>query len=538
MGETFDYIIVGAGAAGCVLANRLSADRRTTVLLLEAGGNDRSPLLTIPAGFSRVMGTKYNWLFTTAPQRHMNGRRMFLPQGKVLGGSTSINAMLYIRGNRLDYDEWRDLGNDGWGYDDVLPYFKRSEHNQRFNNEYHGSDGELGVSDQLEINPLTHAFVRAAQQAGLRFTADPNGAAQDGVYFNQLTQSGGARSSASKAFLTPIVGSRHNLTVLTGAHVVRVNVEGGMATGVDYVRGDARQTAVARKETIVAAGPINSPHLLMVSGIGPGTELQAVGVTVVHDLPGVGKNLHDQLEVNITSSINVPLSYDRQDRYWNAARHALQWLIYRRGPATATVSQGGAFIRTNDQVRSPDIQVHMEPAYVVWSEGASKKIQRVPGHGITLISVNVRPTSRGAITLTSPRIEDFPDIDPNYLSDEHDLATSTAGFREIRKILAQPELARYVIAEQNPGASVRSDDEIAAFIRQYGVTDFHPVGTCRMGADPLAVVDARLRVHGIGRLRVIDSSIMPKIISGNTQAATFMIGEKGADMVLADAARG
>lgn len=534
MSETFDYVIVGGGAAGCVLANRLSANPHTTVLLVEAGSRDTSPLLTIPAGFSRLMGTKYNWLFSTTPQRHMNNRSMFLPQGKVLGGSTSINAMLYIRGNRRDYDEWRDLGNNGWGYDDVLPYFKKSERNLRFANEYHGSSGELGVSDQLEINPLVHAFVRGAQQSGLEFTADPNGAEQDGVFYNQLTQFNGERSSASKAFLRPVAGARHNLTIRTGAQVVAVNVDRGVATGIDYVRGGRRDTAVARKETIVSAGPINSPHLLMVSGIGDGAELRSSGVDVVHDLPGVGKNLHDQLEVNITSSINQPLSYDRQDRYWNAARHALQWLIYRRGPATATVSQAGAFVRTRSDVRSPDIQVHMEPAYVVWSEGMSKKIQRVPGHGITLISVNVRPTSRGSVTLASPDIRDFPRIDPNYLSDDHDIATSMAGFKVIRTILAQPELARFVVKEETPGAAVHSDDEIEAFVRQYGVTDFHPVGTCRMGNDPLAVVDERLRVRGIDRLRVVDSSIMPKIISGNTQAASFMIGEKGAAMILDD----
>jgi choline dehydrogenase-like flavoprotein len=270
----------------------------------------------------------------------------------------------------------------------------------------------------------------------------------------------------------------------------------------------------------------------MVSGIGDGEALRPLGIDVVHHLPGVGKNLHDQLEVNITAQINAPLSYDRQDRYRNAIRHALQWLIYKRGPATATVSQGGAFVRSNSEVRSPDIQIHMEPAYVVWSEGESKKIQSVPGHGITLISVNVRPRSRGAVTLTSRDIRDTPTVDPNYLSDPYDLAVSTAGFRQLRRILAQPELARYIVAEQTPGADVQTDDEVHSFIRQYGVTDFHPVGTCKMGSDDLAVVDSRLKVRGLDGLRVIDSSIMPTIISGNTQAASFMIGEKGADLVL------
>ena len=531
MSEYFDYVIVGAGAAGCVLANRLSEDPNTSVLLLEAGGKDWSPLLKIPAGFSRLMGTKYNWLFTTTPQQHMNNRQMFLPQGKVLGGSTSINAMLYIRGNRRDYDEWRDQGNVGWGYDDVLPFFKKSERNQRFNNEYHGAAGELGVSDQLEINPLAHAFVRAAQQAGIPFTADPNGREQDGVYYNQLTQRDGKRSSASQAFLQPILKSRSNLVVRTNARVFRVNVEDGRASGVSYFRGNNTVTVCARRETIVSAGPINSPQLLMVSGIGDAVQLGQLGIPVVHHLPGVGKNLHDQLEVNITAKINVPLSYDRQDRYWNAARHALQWLIYRRGPATATVSQGGAFIRTNSEVRSPDIQIHMEPAYVVWSEGVSKKIQRVPGHGITLISVNVRPKSRGEVTLASSDIRDFPKINPNFLSDPHDRETSMAGFKTLRRIMAQPELARYIVREETPGSSIQEDDEIQAFIRQYGVTDFHPVGTCKMGHDDTAVVDEKLRVHGVPGLRVIDSSIMPSIISGNTQAASFMIGEKGADMI-------
>lgn len=532
MSEAFDYVIVGGGAAGCVVANRLSATPSNTVLLLEAGGKDRSPLMKIPAGFSRLMGTKYNWLFTTTRQKHMNDRQMFLPQGKVLGGSTSINAMLYIRGNRRDYDEWRDMGNSGWGYDDVLEYFKKSERNQRFSNEYHGSSGELGVSDQLEINPLVHAFVRSAQQAGIPFTHDPNGAEQDGVYYNQLTQRDGVRSSASQAFLSPIMNSRSNLVVRTDARAVRVNVENGRATGVDYIRGGRRETVRARKETIISAGPINSPQLLMVSGIGDGAALRSVGVTPVHELPGVGKNLHDQLEVNITAQINVPLSYDRQDRYWNAARHAVQWLIYRRGPATATVSQGGAFVRSRDDVRSPDIQIHMEPAYVVWSEGVSKKIQRVPGHGITLISVNVRPKSRGEVTIRSSDIRDFPNIDPNYLSDPGDRETSMAGFKVLRRIMAQPELAKYITQEKTPGADVRTDDEIEAFIRQYGVTDFHPVGTCKMGSDDLAVVDERLRVRGLSGLRVVDSSIMPNIISGNTQAASFMIGEKGAAMIL------
>lgn len=529
---TYDYVIIGAGAAGSVVANRLSADPSVSVLLLESGGRGRNPLLIIPAGFAKVMGTRVNWIFDTVPQKHMAGRTMFLPQGKVLGGSTAINAMLYIRGHRLDFDEWEGLGNKGWGYRDVLPYFRRSENNERLADEFHGSGGELNVADQIQHNPLSAAFVRAAQQAGLAFNTDPNGADQTGVFYNQLTQRNARRESAATAFLHPI-RHRPNLTVATDATVTRIHVGNGTATGVSYSCKGRHHQAKAQAEVILSAGAINSPRLMLLSGIGPAAELEAVGVRTVHDLPGVGKNLHDQLEVSVTARCRQPISYSGEDRWHKAVLHGLQYLLYRTGPATATVSESGAFIRSSNDVRSPDIQLHMQPAYVQWDE-AAHKIRRIPGHGITLLACNVRPKSRGSVTLVSSDPGVNPAIDPNYLDHPDDVTTSLEGFRWIRKVLSAPAFADFVDAELSPGAGIDSDEDVIDFIRNTGGTDYHPVGTCKMGSDPLAVVDDHLRVHGVDRLRVIDASIMPTITSGNTQAPSFMIGEKGADLVLAD----
>ena len=530
---TFDYVIVGAGAAGCVLANRLSADPNTTVLLLEAGDRDVNPLIHIPAGFAKLMNTRVNWPFETTPQEHLADGRMFLPQGKVLGGSTAINAMLYVRGNRLDYDEWRDLGNEGWGYDDVLPYFTRHEHNERLADEYHGTGGELNVADQVQHNPLSKAFVRAAQEVGVPFTPDPNGASQDGVFYHQVTQRRARRESAATAFLRP-VKSRANLTIVTNAAATRIVTQGGRATGVTYRRRKRELTVTATREVILSAGAINSPRLLLLSGIGPARELESIGITPVHDLPGVGKNLHDQLEVYITAQTKEPISYSGEDRWDRAVRHGLQYLLYRTGPATATVTEAGAFVRSSDTVRSPDIQLHMLPAYVVW-ETQARRASRVPGHGITILACNIRPRSRGEVRLTSADPQALPTVNPNYLAEKEDFDISVEGFHWIRKVLSAPAFAPYVKQEQLPGPDVRTDEEIREYIRKWGKTDYHPVGTCKMGRDDLAVVDPRLRVHGIEGLRVIDSSIMPTIISGNTQAPSMMIGEKGAALVLEDA---
>jgi choline dehydrogenase len=526
----YDYVIIGAGAAGCVLANRLSADPRTTVLLLEAGGADSSLLVKVPAGFGKVMGTKVNWIFDTTPQKHMHDRSMFLPQGKVLGGSTSINAMLYVRGNRGDYDHWRDLGNEGWGYDDVLPYYTVHERNERIADTFHGTQGELNVADQVQHNPLSRAFVRAAQQAGIPFTNDPNGSDQTGVFYHQVTQRGARRESASTAFLNP-VKKRRNLTILTGAEATRIVIDGGRATGVEYSRGGRSETAHARKETILSAGAINSPRLLLLSGIGPADELRQVGIEPVLDLPGVGKNLHDQLEVYITAGATERISYNGQDKALRMLGHGVQWTFYKTGPATATVTEAGAFVRSSPDLEHPDIQLHMLPASVVWKDSA-RQAEKAIGHGFTILACAIRPKSRGQVALRSSDPSVPPIVDPNYLSDPDDLRVSIEGFKAIRKVLAAPALASISTGEQIPGPDVQSDQEIGDYILKWGKTDYHPVGTCKMGVDDLAVVDPQLKVHGIDGLRVIDSSIMPEIISGNTQAPSMMIGEKGAALVL------
>lgn len=530
MTDSYDFIIVGAGAAGCVLANRLSADPGNRVLLLEAGGEDSSMLLKIPAGFGKVMGTKVNWIFDTAPQRHMANRSMFLPQGKVLGGSTSLNAMLYVRGNRRDYDDWHARGNAGWSYEEVLPYFKRQERNERIADEYHGTEGELNVADQVQHNPLSQAFVRAAQQAGIPFTADPNGAEQDGVFYHQVTQRGARRESASTAFLHP-VRKRRNLSVLTDADVTRVLVADGVATGVEYRRGGKTRRALASREVILSAGAINSPRILLLSGIGPADELRELGIEPVLDLPGVGKNLHDQLEVFVTVASREPVSYTGEDRALRMLRHGIQYTLFKTGPATATVTEAGAFLRTSPSLDRPDLQLHFLPVIVQWKDG-ERTAEKVSGHGFTVLANVARPKSRGEIRLRSADPDDTPIIDPDYLADEDDWRLSLQGLRIIREILAAPAFARYVDRELLPGEHASDDESLRDFITRWAKTDYHPVGSCRMGVDDLAVVDPELRVRGIERLRVVDASIMPETISGNTQAPAMMIGEKGADLIL------
>jgi choline dehydrogenase len=528
MSDRYDYIVVGAGAAGCVVANRLSADPATRVLLLEAGGPDRSPLIHMPVGFTKLTGPKVNWGFETVPQPQLNNRRMHFPQGRTLGGSTSINAMIYIRGNRLDYDEWRDLGNEGWGYDDVLPYFKKSEHNERLADAYHGTDGPMNVTEQVQHNDLTKAFVRAGQELGLDFTHDFNGARQDGVGYYDVTQRNVRRESSATAFLRPY-RNRKNLTVLTHAIGTKVLVENGRAVGLQYRHGDQNRVAYAEREVVLSGGAINSPRLLLLSGIGPADELRQLGIPVVHDLPGVGKNLQDHMDVYITAE-TAPVSYNGEDRWDRAAIHGVEYLLFKTGPVTACVAEAGAFIRSSDDVRSPDIQIHCLPAYVI-DHGR----MRVKGHGVTINTCNLRPKSIGQVTLRSSDPSAEPAIDPNYLADPYDWKISMEAFRWGRKLLATAAFAPLIKREHMPGAAVQSDDEIRAYIKQWSKTDYHPVGSCKMGHDDQAVVDTHLRVRGMDGLRVVDASIMPTLISGNTQAPSIMIGEKGAAHILQDA---
>jgi len=521
----YDYVIVGAGAAGCALANRLSADPQTKVLLLEAGGRDWSPLIHIPVGFTKLSGPSVNWGFHTVPQAQLDGRRMYYPQGRTLGGSTSINAMIYIRGQREDYDRWAELGNDDWGFEQVLPFFRRAEHNERLNDEYHAIDGAMNVTEQVQHNPLSKAFVRAAQELGVKFIADFNGAQQEGVSWYDVTQRNARRESASTAYLRPI-RNRRNLTIQTHALATKVLVRNGRAAGLQYTLKGTPTTVYADREVILSGGSVNSPRLLLLSGIGPADELRPLGIDVVHDLPGVGKNFQDHMDVYVTAETS-PVSYNESDRPDRALLAGLQYLATRTGPITASVCEAGMFVRSSADVGTPDIQMHALPAFVI-DHGRL----RVKGHGMTINTCNLRPRSIGQVTLRSADPAAEPAIDPNFLADPDDWTISMRGFQWGREMLATKAFAPFVKREHMPGREVQTDADIRKYIREWAKTDYHPVGSCKMGSDDMAVVDQQLRVHGIVGLRVIDASIMPTLISGNTQATSVMIGEKGADHVL------
>jgi len=526
--ERYTHIVVGAGAAGSVVANRLSADPAHRVLLLEAGGKDWNPLIHIPVGFTKLTTPDVNWGFSTVPQPEMDDREMWYPQGRTLGGSTSINAMIYIRGQAADYDGWEALGNKGWGYEDVLPYFRRSERNERLNDSYHGTSGDMNVTQQVAHNPLSKAFVRALQELGLPFNADVNGANQEGVTFYDVTQRNARRESAATAFLRPAKG-RPTLTIVTRAQATKVLVEGGRAVGVQYIHKKKMVTAHAEAEVVLSGGAINSPKLLLLSGIGPAAELGPHGIDVVHDLPGVGKNLQDHMDVYLTAS-TAPVSFNQADRPLRAMAGALQYGLYRTGPLTATVCEAGAFVRSGDDADAPDIQIHCLPAYVI-DHGR----KRVKGHGMTINTCNLRPKSIGSVTLRSADPSDHPLIDPNFCGDDEgrDWKLSVAGFHWGRRILQSEAFHGLVESEHMPGPQVESDEDVRRYIREWSKTDYHPVGSCKMGDDALAVVDTQLRVRGLEGLRVIDASIMPTLISGNTQAPSIMVGERGAAIVLA-----
>jgi len=522
---SYDYIVVGAGAAGCVVASRLSENPATSVLLLEAGGRDWSPLIHMPVGFTKLTSPAVNWGFETVPQRQLNNREMWYPQGRTLGGSTSINAMIYIRGQHEDYDRWAELGNNDWGYEQVLPFYRRAERNERLNDEFHGSDGAMNVTEQIQHNELSKAFVRAAQELGLRYNPDFNGAVQEGVGYYDVTQRNARRESASTAYLRP-ARKRRNLTIVPHALGTKVLVQNGRAVGLEYTVKGKPTKAWANAEVILSGGAINSPRLLLLSGIGPAAELSALGIPVVHDLPGVGKNLQDHMDVYLTAETS-PVSYNTSDRPHKAIAVGLQYLLYRTGPATACVCEAGMFVRSSDAVATPDIQMHCLPAYVI-DHGR----KRVKGHGMTINTCNLRPRSVGSVSLRSADPAVPPAIDPNFLGDPYDWAIAIRGFEWGREMLATKAYAPYIKKEHMPGAQVRTDSEIRAYIRQWAKTDYHPVGSCAMGETEAAVVDQQLRVRGLPGLRVIDASVMPTLISGNTQAPSIMVGEKGAHHIL------
>jgi choline dehydrogenase len=526
----FDYIVIGAGSAGCVLAGRLSEDPRCKVLLLEAGGEDDDPLLRVPAYYGRFQDSPFDWSDRTVPQGHLGGRRIFIPQGRGLGGSSSINYMIYIRGAREDYDRWRDLGNAGWGYEDVLPYFVRAEANGCFINRHHGADGPLAVESHAPGNPLVERYLRAAQEVGLPLNTDFNGGSLEGCGCLQATLKNRARCSAADAYLHPI-RTRSNLQVATHAHATRILLEGRRATSVDYLHRGVAAQAIAAREVIVSAGALRSPCLLLLSGIGPRDELERAGVEPRVDLPGVGKNLQDHLNVKVRCEINNPLTFAALSEV--AQEAALrQYNADRTGPVGSNFLEAGAFVKSTGEVTTPDLQLFflmmLGPDYP--EAGPPKQ------HGLTFTSYVSRPTSRGEIRLASSDPLDRPRIDFNYLSEPEDLSRSIAGVRWNLNILQARAFDDIRGEEVAPGGSMRSDADLEAFVRRSASTTWHPAGTCRMGKDEMAVVDANLRVHGVEGLRVVDASVMPLITSGNTNAPVIMIAEKAADHIRGHAA--
>jgi choline dehydrogenase len=519
-----DYIIVGAGSAGCVLANRLSEDPKTTVLLLEAGGPDTKQEIHIPAAFAKLFNTTCDWAYHTEPQTHLNNRALYWPRGKMLGGSSSMNAMIYDRGDAADYDHWRDLGNEGWDYVSVLPYFKRAQRQERGASAYHGADGPLNVADLRYVNPLSRAFVDAAVSSGIPRTEDFNGAEREGAGLFQVTQKRGARHSAAVAYLKS-ARKRPNLTVHTGAQATRIIIEDHGAVGVEYRHAGNVEQVRADREVIVSAGTINSPQLLLLSGIGPADHVRALGIPLIHDLPGVGENLQDHLVAGAVYECTQPITLASAEQ----AKHILAYLVRRTGPLTSNVAEAGAFIKTRSDLAKPDLEILFGPVYFIEHGFANPQ-----GHGFTLAPILLYPESRGRITLYENNPMTPPSIDPNYLASDIDLRTLVAGVQLARKIAAAAAFGPYRGDEVFPGADRADDEAIAEQIRLHAETLYHPVGTCKMGNDPLAVVDAQLRVHGIAALRVVDASVMPTIVGGHTNAPTIMIAERAADFIKED----
>ncbi len=532
---TFDYIIVGAGSAGCVLADRLTASGRHRVLLLEAGGHDRHMWIHIPLGFGKLFdNAKVNWLYKSEPEPELNNRRIIQPRGKVLGGSSSINGLLYIRGQHEDYDHWRQLGNAGWAFADVLPYFRRAEDQERGADALHGVGGPLAVSDVCEPHPLCEAFIEAARQSGIPRNDDFNGPRQEGAGYFQLTTKNGRRWSTAVGYLRQ-ARRRPNLAIVSNALATRVLFSGRRAVGVEYRQGpkDSPTThaAYAEGEVIVAGGAFNSPQLLQLSGLGPAKILRELGIDVVADMPGVGADLQDHLQVRMQFRCTAPITANDVINSWRHRYGAgLRYILSRKGLLTIGAGYAGAFLRTRPDLATPNVQIH----FLIFStETAGATVHPFPGFMASVCQL--RPESRGFVRIKSSDPSMPPAIQPRYLSSRTDCATVVAGLNALRRVMNQPVMRRYIAEERAPGEKCVSDADLLAFARDTGTTVYHPTSTCRMGSDPAAVVDERLRVRGFDRLRVIDASIMPTVVSGNTNAAAVMIGEKGADMVLADA---
>ncbi len=526
-GQTFDYIVVGAGSAGCVLAARLSEDGKSRVLLLEAGGKDSSFWIHIPVGYGRtITDPRVNWKFETEPNPALGGRRIYWPRGKVLGGSSSINGLIYIRGQAEDYDHWRQLGNPGWSYEDVLPYFRRAEDQENGADRYHGKGGPLSVTNLTERNPLCDAFIASAEAQGIPRNDDFNGPVQEGAGYFQATVKRGRRASAATAYLRPAM-SRKNLTVVTEANAERIIFDGKRAVAVQFSHARASVRAKAAREIILAAGSVKSPQLLMLSGVGDAGHLAEHGLETVRHLPGVGQNLQDHYGGQITWKCNQPITMnDVMLSRFRQMKAGLRWLLTRRGPLSVPAGQAGLFARVLPESASPDIQFLFQTFSGGYYEDGLFKFS-----GFANFLCPVRPQSRGEIKLRSARADDMPRLLPNYFSDERDRRIAVEGLKLARRMAASKPLADFVIEEHLPGSDIATDSEVEHYLTQNGGCVSHQVGTCKMGIDAMSVVDPELKVHGIDGLRVADASVMPTLVSGNTNAAAIMIAEKAADML-------
>ena len=532
MNEKYDYIIIGAGSAGCLLANRLSANPNNSVLLVEAGRKDDNIWLHVPVGYFKTMNNpKFDWMYKLEKDKGLNNRRIDWPRGKVLGGSSALNGLLYIRGDRHDYDNWKDLGNKGWGYDDVLPYFKKFECQENGENEYHGVDGELKVSNLRLRRKIADLFIKASEEIGIPYNPDCNGEKQEGVGYFQQTSFKGFRRSSYRSFLNGKIRSRKNLTIITNTQVSKLVFFDKKVIGVDCIQSNNQpdKTIYANHEVILSAGAISSPQILQLSGIGDEKHLAKLGVKVIHNNPAVGKNLQDHLQVRMVFKTNTRTLNDELNTWWKKALIGLQYALFRTGPLTLSASQVYIFTNTSLDGSRPNIQFHMQPL------SADK-----PGDGVhpfsafTMSICNLRPQSRGEVTINTANPKDLPKIIPNYLSTKSDQKIAIDSIKVARKIAEADSLKKHILDEFIPGSSFVSDEDLLEAAKNNSQSIYHPVGTCKMGNDKSSVVDDRLKVHGISGLRVVDASIMPELVSGNTNAPTMMIAEKAAEMILAD----